>query len=87
MTPHTVPPQIQCYCVNECRSAQTSQTASGTFELILAPQRKKLIQQYALSGDKMVHLKDYPLPDTAVTMVTLIAATYCLVFTLCVYNV
>ncbi|XP_064384439.1 transforming growth factor-beta receptor-associated protein 1 homolog isoform X2 [Halichondria panicea] len=60
--------RIQCYCVNECRSAQTSQTASSTFELILAPQRKKLIQQYALSGDKMVHLKDYTLPDPAVTM-------------------
>ncbi len=27
----------------------------------------------------MVHLKDYTLPDPAVTMVTLIAVTYCLV--------
>ncbi len=59
--------QVQCYCVNESRSS--AQMTSGNFEIIVGPQRKKLIQHYALSGDKMVHLKDYSIPDPAVTMV------------------
>ena len=36
----------------------------------MSPQRKKLLQLYALSGDKLVHLKDYSLPETAVLMVS-----------------
>ena len=37
---------------------------------MVSPQRKKLLQLYALSGDKLVHLKDYSLPETAVLMVS-----------------
>ena len=41
-----------------------------TSQIVVSPQRKKLLQLYALSGDKLVHLKDYSLPETAVLMVS-----------------
>ena len=43
---------------------------SHTSQIVVSPQRKKLLQLYALSGDKLVHLKDYGLPETAVLMVS-----------------
>ncbi len=34
----------------------------------MAPQKKKLLQMYAFTGEKMLHLKDFNLPETALCM-------------------
>lgn len=56
--------RIQCYCVNESKS----QTSSANFEIIVAPQRKKQLLMYALSGERMVHIKDFNIPEPAMML-------------------
>ena len=34
----------------------------------MAPQRRKLLQIYSLTGDKLVHLKDFNIPESALLM-------------------
>ena len=36
----------------------------------MAPQRRKQIQQYILSGERLIHVKDYSIPEPAFTMVS-----------------
>ena len=79
---HTLTPQqIQCYCVNESKSQTSSanfEVTSLTFDLsltpppqiIVAPQRKKQLLMYALSGERMVHIKDFNIPEPAMMLVT-----------------
>ena len=40
----------------------------------MAPQRRKQIQQYMLSGERLVHIKDYSIPEPAQIMVGYISA-------------
>ena len=42
----------------------------------MAPQRRKQIQQYMLSGERFVHIKDYSIPEPAQTMVLSISTVY-----------
>ena len=39
-------------------------------QVIVAPQRRKQIQQYMLSGGRFVHMKDYSIPEPACAMVS-----------------
>ena len=42
---------------------------SFVLQILVAPQKRKQLQLYALSGEKMVHLKDYNIPEPALQMV------------------
>lgn len=37
-------------------------------QIIVAPQRRKLLQMYALTGDKLIHLKDFPIAEQALDL-------------------
>jgi len=37
-------------------------------QVLVAPQKKKLLQMYAFTGEKMLHLKDFNLPEVALCM-------------------
>ena len=37
--------------------------------IIVAPQRRKQIQQYMLSAERLVHITDYSIPEPALAMV------------------
>ena len=34
----------------------------------MAPQKRKLLQMYALTGDKLMHMKDFPIPEPALVL-------------------
>ncbi|CAI8050652.1 Transforming growth factor-beta receptor-associated protein 1 [Geodia barretti] len=57
--------KLNCYCINESKSHQSS---AGPFEVIVAPQRRKQIQKYTLSGERFGHVKDYSIPEPAHAM-------------------
>jgi hypothetical protein len=57
--------KLNCYCINESKSQQST---AVPFEVIVAPQRRKQIQQYMLSGERLVHIKDYSIPEPAQIM-------------------
>ena len=47
-------------------------------QIIVAPHRRKQIQQYMLSGERLIHIKDYSIPEPAQTMVKAKSIyTYC----------
>ena len=39
-------------------------------KVVVSPLRKKQLMVYALSGDRLQHVRDYPLAEQAVAMVT-----------------
>ena len=80
--------QVLCFCTNDRRIKDNSSLPEvmsyscfslspppplPSHQVVVAPQRKKLLSLYAVAGDRLQHVRDYPLADQAVAMVTTLA--------------
>ncbi|KAL5479964.1 hypothetical protein EMCRGX_G023570 [Ephydatia muelleri] len=64
--------KVQCYCLNESKGQQIERDKA---EILIAPQKKKIIQLYVFTGgekgggvEKLVSVKDINVPDVVLCM-------------------